>query len=143
MDIRIIRASPDDLPALAEINRLAYCRETTAQFAFKNWPDDANMLEFFEARLAERLQNSGTQVFKAVDTATSNILGFVCLTLEKDKEAGVGSQEPALEITPTAKIMQQLPSYLNHDFVLKSGAEVEEMKSLMEGGEHYCKCLPC
>lgn len=139
MAIAIIGARPDDLPALAEINRLAYCRETTAIFAFKDWPDEANMLEFFKARLAGRFENSGTQVFKAVDTATSTILGFVCLTLEKDKEAGIESQEPALTITPTAKIMQQLPPYLNHEFVLESGAEVEEMKGLMGGGEHYCK----
>lgn len=99
------------------------------------------MLEFFKARLAERFENSGTQVFKAVDTTTSTILGFVCLTLEKYKEAGIGSQEPAMDITPTAMIMQQLPSYLSHEFVLKSGAEVEGMKSLMGSGEHYCKCI--
>lgn len=141
MAITITAARRDDLPALAEINRLAYCRETTAQFAFKDWPDDKNMLEFFKARLAERFENSGTQVFKAIDTATNTILGFVCLTLERDKEAGIGSQEPAVDITPTAKIMQQLPSYLNHEFVLKSGADVEEMKKLMGGGEHYCKYL--
>lgn len=75
MAITIIRARMDNLPALAEINRLAYCRETTAMFAFKDWPDDANMLEFLKARLAERFENSGTQVFKAVDTATSTIWG--------------------------------------------------------------------
>ncbi|KAG6364632.1 hypothetical protein INS49_006235 [Diaporthe citri] len=121
MAVTITTAHPDDLPALAEINRLAYCRETTAQFAFKDWPDDASMLEFFKARLAERFENSGTQVFKAVDPATSTILGFVCLTLEQDKEAGIESQEPALKITPTAKIMQQLPPYLNHEFVLRAG----------------------
>lgn len=136
----IDKACPDDLPALAEINRLAYCRETIAQFAFRDWPDDKNMFEFFKARLAERFQHSGTQVFKAVDTVTSTISGFVCLTLEKGNGAGTGSQKPATDITPTAKIMEQLPSYMNHEFVLKSGVEIEEMKGHMGGGEHYCEC---
>lgn len=143
MAITIERACADDLPALAEINRLAYCRETVAQFAFKNWPDDKNMYEFFKARVSERLEQPATQVFKAFDTGTSTILGFVCLTLERGNEAGVGAQKPATDITPTAKIIQQLPSYMDHEFVLKSGAEIEEMKRLMVGGEHYCKCQPC
>lgn len=142
MAVTIAKASLDDLPALAEINRLAYCRETIAQFAFKDWPDDKNMFEFFKARLAERFDHPATQVFKAVDTATSTISGFICLTLEKGKEVGVGAQKPATDMTPTAKIMQQLPPYMNHKFVLESGAEIEKMKSLMGGEkEHYCKCL--
>lgn len=142
MALTITTASSDDLPALAEINRLAYCRETIAQFAFKDWPDDKNMFQFFKARLAERFEHPDTQVFKAVDTATDTISGFVCLTHEKGKQAGNGSQEPSADITPTAKIMQQLPSYMNQEFVLKSGAEIEEMRGLMGGGEHYCKCPP-
>lgn len=141
MAVTITRARCDDLPALVEINRLAYCRETTAQFAFKDWPDETNMSEFFNARLAEHFEHSGTQVFKAVDTAINTILGFVCLTLEKGNEAGNRYQKPATEVTPTAKIMQQLPPYMDHEFVLKTGAEIEAMKSRMGDGEHYCECL--
>lgn len=141
MSVTIARTRSDDLPALVEINRLAYCRETTAQFAFKDWPDETNMSEFFKARLAERFEHPSTQVFKAVDTATNTILGFVCLTLEEGNEARNGSQKPAMEMTPTAKVMQQLPPYMDHEFVLKTGAEIEEMKSHMGGGEHYCECL--
>lgn len=140
MTVVIARACLEDLPALAEINRLAYCRETVAQFAFKDWPDDKNMFEFFKARLSERFENAATQVFKAVDMGTNTISGFVCLSLEKGNEAGVGARKPATDLTPTAKIIQQLPPYLNHEFVLKSGAEIEEMKNLMRGGERYCMC---
>lgn len=136
MTVRIARACPEDLPALAEINRLAYCRETVAQFAFKEWPDDKNLFEFFKARLSERFEHAATQMFKAVDTGANTISGFVCLSLEKGNEAGVGAQKPATDLTPTAKIIQQLPPYMNHEFVLKSGAEIEEMKGLMRGGEH-------
>lgn len=141
MAVTIERACQDDLPALAEINRLSYCRETVAQFAFKDWPDDKNMFEFFEARVSERFEHPATQVFKAVEKATDKILGFVCLTLEKGNEVGVGAQKPTTDISPTAKIIQQLPPYMDREFVLKSGAEIEEMKSLMKGGEHYCKCV--
>lgn len=130
--VTIDRAWRGNLPALAEINRLVYCRETIAQVAFR--PDDKNMFEFSRARLSERYQRSGTQVFKVLDTLTSTLAGFVCLTLEKRNEAETGSQKSATEIAPTVKIMQQLPSYMNHEFVLKSGAEIEEMKGHMEAG---------
>ncbi|KUI64391.1 hypothetical protein VM1G_12078 [Cytospora mali] len=114
-------------------------RETIAQFAFKDWPDKDNMSDFFKARLTERFAHLNTQVFKATDTTTRCILGFICLTLEgaKEVQVGVGSQEPAPDLTPTAKMMQQIPPYFNQEFVVKTGAEVEQMKSLMEGEEHY------
>lgn len=139
MTVTIARACPEDLPALAEINRLKYCRETVVQFAFENWPDEKNMFKFFKARLSKRFEHAATQVFKAIDTGTNTISGFNCLSLEKGNEAAVGAQKPATDLTPTAKIIQQLPPYMDHEFVLKSGAEIEEMKGLMRGGEHDCK----
>ncbi|KAJ4416988.1 hypothetical protein N0V82_006437 [Gnomoniopsis sp. IMI 355080] len=139
----ITQARLDDLPALAEINRAAYYRETIAQFAFKDWPDKENMFEFFKARLAERFSHTNSQVFKATDTTTGAVSGFICLTLEGagKEQVGVAAQEPSPGATPTAKVMQQLPSYFNREFVVKTGAEVEQMKSLMDGEEHYCKRL--
>ena len=53
METTIARAVLTDLPVLAEINRLAYLRETVAQFAFINWPDEAHMLNFFMTRVEE------------------------------------------------------------------------------------------
>lgn len=142
MACSINRAGPDDLPALAEINRSAYYRETIAQFAFKDWPDKNNMFEFFKARLTERFAHASTQVFKATDTA-GRVSGFICLTLEgAEKAVDDGSQEPASDLTPTAKMIQQIPPYFNQEFVVKTGAEVEQMKkSLMGSQEHYCKHL--
>lgn len=46
MQIALTRAVITALPVLAEINRLAYLPETIAQFAFTDWPDEANMLGF-------------------------------------------------------------------------------------------------
>lgn len=139
MGLSIAQAGLEDLPALAEINRAAYYQETIAQFAFKNWPDKANMFDFFKARLAERFSHANSQIFKAIDTATGFISGFICLTLEgAGKEpVGVAAQEPAPDLTPTAKMMQQIPPYFNQEFVVKTGAEVEQLKSLMNGEEHY------
>ena len=134
MEITITRATISDLPVLADINRLAYLPETTAQFAFTNWPDEADMLEFFTGRVHERLNDADTQVFKAVEIATGKILGFVCWTLERGNEGlqlqGFGE---------AAASHQSPPPFLNMKFIMASGADIESLKSLMKGSRHYCE----
>lgn len=90
--------------------------------------------------MTELFAHASTQIFKATDTTTGCILGLICLTYEGAKgEVGVGFQERAPDLTPTARVMQQIPPYFNQDFVVKTGAEVEQLKSLMGGQEHYCE----
>lgn len=148
--ITISNAGTDDLPFMADINRSAYFRETIAQFAFRDWPEcKDDMLDFFKARLTERFAHTDTQIFKATDSLSGAILGFVCLSTEGPKEmledsAGEGAVPygPKANLSPTARIMQQIPPYFNQEFVIKTGAEVEGMKkALMEGQKHHCKHL--
>ncbi|KAI9640369.1 hypothetical protein NHQ30_011114 [Ciborinia camelliae] len=142
MDIALQNASLDDLPVLAEINRQAFMPELSAQIAFKNWPDVENMRAFFAARLRERFLNPDTKVFKAVDGAAGTIAGFVCWTLEigEEDEETSGSVAPAdARTNPTQHAVEQMPDFLNLDFVMSSGAEIERMKRRMGGSTHYCK----
>jgi len=146
MAVKIERANLDDLPALAEINRLSYMGETISMFAFKDWPDEKNMREFFMARLRIRFDTTGTQVFKATDARTSKIVGFVCWTLEQGETADAKLDKPlAASKTPTASLVQveQMPPFLHRDFVIKTGAEVEELREFMKGEKHYCKFSSC
>ncbi|KAJ8070663.1 hypothetical protein OCU04_001034 [Sclerotinia nivalis] len=138
MEITLQNASLDDLPVLAEINRQAFMPELSAQIAFKNWPDVENMRVFFAARLRERLINTDTKVFKAVDVATGIITGFVCLTLEIGDEESSGSVKPAdAKKNPTQHAIEQIPDFLDLEFVMSSGAEIELMKKRMGGSKHY------
>ena len=137
MDITLIRADATDLPVLAEINRLAYLPETIAQFAFTNWPDEANMLDFFTARVKDRLHDPDTQVFKAVEAATGRIAGFMCWTLEPENEGKPGSGVPVP--TPTSNAAQQMPAGLNMEFIMTTGAEIETLRNHMKGTTHYCE----
>ena len=138
MEIKIQNAALDDLPVLAEINRLAYTPETTAQIAFAHWPDEENMRVFFAARVKEKMLNADTQIFKAVDVATGTITGFVCWTLETGDEEKPGFGEPA-DQNATSHAIQQVPDFLNLDFVMTSGAQIETLKQLMKGSKHYCE----
>ena len=140
MDVALVQASVDDLPALAEINRLAYTPETIAMFAFKNWPDEINMRNFFMARLKDRISGHDTEVFKAVNPVTNEIFGFVCWTLEDKDEVKSGFAEPVPNSTVIAAL--QMPDFLNVDFLVTTGKEVNEMKKLMSGSKHYCKYSP-
>lgn len=140
VEIKLEVASLDDLPSLAEINRQAYTPELSAQIAFTRWPDVENMRIFFTARVRERLLDTGTQVFKAVDVLTGNITGFVCWTLEtgEEEKPGVG-ESMGKKPDPTQHAIQQIPDFLNMEFVMASGAEIEQLMQLMKGRKHYCK----
>ncbi|MCJ1237778.1 hypothetical protein MMC14_005765, partial [Varicellaria rhodocarpa] len=134
MEITLTHADIDDLPVLAEINRLSYLLETANQFAWKNWPDEAGMLKFFMARVKERFSHPDTLIFKTIDTATGEVVGFLCWTREHGSEdkSEVAGPVP----TPTATANHQMPAELNMEFIVTTGAEVEKLRSYMEG-EHY------
>jgi len=87
------------------------------------------------ARVEDRSQLSDTQVFKAVEAALGDIVGFVCLTLEHGNEdkPGFGVLVP----TPTATATHQMPPGLNISFIMTTGAGVESLKSHMKGMKHY------
>lgn len=95
------------------------------------------MLAFFTSRIKERFQTPDTQVFKAVEAGTKTIAGFICLTLESGEESGKGEEV----LDPTQKVMHQIPEFLNLEFVISSGNEIEGLKALMKGSTHYCEFI--
>ncbi|KAG9237898.1 acyl-CoA N-acyltransferase [Amylocarpus encephaloides] len=129
---------PQDIPVLGELNRLAYTPELASRFAFRNWPDVDNARQFYRARVTERMAHPASKVFKAVDIATGEILGFVALTLEEaeDGHEGFGDVVKAME-NPTMKAVQMLPEFLNQEFILTSGAMIKGLQDRMKGGRHY------
>jgi hypothetical protein len=131
MSIVISLASRDDLPALAEVNRSGYSSELPSRFAHKNWTDTSFMLNFFKGRLAARFDHRGTQVFKASDANTGEIVGLACWTRE---DATSDADQ-----TPTGAVIQQMPPHVNVDFIKAVGAEVEQLRDLMKGEDHYCE----
>ena len=138
MELTLSRATIDDLPDLAEINRLSYLPETTAQFAFIDWPAEENMRSFFSIRIKDRLDHLGTQVFKAAIPVTQEIVGFVCWTLEQANEDNSEMTKPVP--TPTAVAVHQIPPGLNMEFVKTNAAEMEKMNGHRKGMKHYCEC---
>lgn len=129
MSITITLATPADLPVIAAINLAAYSEELAFRFAHKNWRDTTALLPFFTARLAIRLGSATSQVFKAVDIASQEVLGFICWT----RESGEGAT-----VVPTAQMMERIPQSMNKDFVVESGKVIEEMMEHMRGEQHYC-----
>jgi hypothetical protein len=129
--VNITRADRDDLPGLAEINRLAYAEEMTTKFAFNEKANEQNTFEFFKARLASRFDHAQSQLFKATDSATDKIVGFACWTREQGGNELGGP-------TPTGGILQQMPPYFNADFVIATGVEIEQLREHMKKEDHYC-----
>ncbi|KAI0514691.1 acyl-CoA N-acyltransferase [Xylaria bambusicola] len=129
MAVTIALANREDLPALAEINRSAYSQELPSRFADKNWTDVNYMLNFFKGRLAARFNHVGTQVFKAIDPASGNIVGFACWTHE------IAGDE--VDQTPTGTMVQKMSSSVKVEFMRTVGAEIEQLREHMKGEERY------
>ena len=113
---KIVTATPDDLPSLTEINLLAFMRECTAQIAFPGWPEQGIMQKFIMAGLQDDLLNPHTQVFKAVEASTDEILGFLCLKLEQSHEDE--SYKVESEPNASAKTLEEMAPSLNMPFVM-------------------------
>ncbi|KAE9377068.1 acyl-CoA N-acyltransferase [Stipitochalara longipes BDJ] len=138
IDVTLSHADITDLPVLTEINRLAYMQETISMIAFKNWPAETNMFNFFQSRIKARMETPNTQVFKAV-TETGEIAGFVCWTLEPEKVIDEAAVElPGMDFDgPTGKAMQQMKEIFNMEFIMASAPEMENMSNLIKGKKHY------
>jgi len=140
IEVTLSDADPTDLPVLAEINRLAYMAETISMIAFKKWPAETNMFNFFQSRIEARMKTPNTQVFKAT-TATGEIAGFICWTLELEKEIEkTGAEAPGPDPNgPTGKAMLQMQEIFNMEFVMSSAPDIKNMGNFMKGKKHYCE----
>ncbi|KAF4626415.1 hypothetical protein G7Y89_g11744 [Cudoniella acicularis] len=136
IEVDFVLADVSDLPSLAEIQLQAYNDESINRFAFTNWPDPANMLTFYKYMLKQRFASSSTRVFKAVESSTGEILGFMCWTLERgdDEEEKTKGNE---EADPLKTMMQELPPCLKMDFLKATAPEFEKLKNIMKGPRHY------
>ncbi|KAI9158369.1 hypothetical protein HJFPF1_06363 [Paramyrothecium foliicola] len=134
MSIVIAPVEQSDLPALADINRLAYSNEIISRFAWKNWPNDPSIIGFYNARVADRFGSAGTTMYKAVDSANGKIHGFVACTLEHPT-----AQEASPDGNPSSKFIGQLPPCMNLDFVKSAGGDIERMKNdkLKDDKSHF------
>ena len=140
-ETKIVTATPDDLSSLTEINLLAFMRECTAQIAFPGWPEKGIMQKFIMSGLQDDLLNPHTQVFKAVQVSTHEILGFVCLELERSHENESKSEAP--EPDASAKTIEEMAPSLNMPFVMAMEEASKSLKSHKAGTKHYCECSSC
>jgi hypothetical protein len=140
MEVSLSQADATDLPALAEINRLTYMQETISMIAFKNWPAETNMFNFFQSRIQQRMETPNSQVFKAT-TETGEIVGFICWTLEHEREfSEVAVEAPGLDPNdPTAKALEPMKHVFNMEFIKDAQGGVEALNKLIKGMKHYCE----
>ena len=140
MQLRVEAASLGDLPVLADINRLAFMRECTAQIAFPAWPDKDVMQKFFLASLEDDLRDPHTQVFKSVDEVASEhkIMGFVSLKLESGQDE-TPAAEKETKPSVSAKAIEEMAPNLNMPFVTAMGEASTALKSHKAGARHYCE----
>jgi len=91
MDVTISAADINGLPALVEVNFLAYYPEVITRFSFTTWPNEEAMRIAIRGRISDRLANPNSSVFNTVDVATGEIVGCVCWTLESGEDVLIPS----------------------------------------------------
>jgi hypothetical protein len=140
MEVTLSPADATDLPILAEMNRLVYMREAISMIAFKNWPAETNMFNFFQSRIKQLMETPNAYIFKAT-SETGEIVGFISCTLVHEKggvEAGAKAPSPDSN-GPTAKAMGQMEDIFNMEFMKGWAPVMESMKDLINGMKHYCE----
>ncbi|KAH8770569.1 acyl-CoA N-acyltransferase [Hyaloscypha finlandica] len=138
MEVTLSPADATDLPILAEMNRLVYMREAISMIAFKNWPAETNMFNFFQSRIKQLMETPNAYIFKAT-SETGEIVGFISCTLVHEKggvEAGAKAPSPESN-GPTSKAMGQMEDIFNMEFIKGWAPVMESMKDLINGMKHY------
>ncbi|KAI1261774.1 acyl-CoA N-acyltransferase [Xylariaceae sp. FL1019] len=136
MSIIVIAADRSkDIPRLAEISRRTFLQELPSTIAYNPSADKGGqgLLAFFEDRLEGRWDQPYAEVFKAVDEDQGDILGFVIWQREYVNDTQPDRQ-PANVVEKTP---QPLPSFMNADFLVATGAEVSVLKTHMKNEDHF------
>lgn len=127
--IVISEATEVDLPVLAEIITYSHMKELVMPFFFKDWPQITTIKPYYTARLQDKFLDPNSKLYKASDTATNEILGFVSMTLEEGKE------EVEKNITNPAGF--ELPADFDMKFAEVIIGALKELDSQMDGKRHY------
>ena len=140
MEITISRATPADLPRLAELNRLAYMYDAAVMVAFTHWPAEKEMHRFFLNSLRNIMQSPNNHFFKATSAASGEIVGFASLMLV---EGAAERVEPAPAVSlpggiKTAKEIEFKALGLDVEFMSEANGEILRLKRYMKGRKHYC-----
>jgi hypothetical protein len=130
--VRIQKSIPSDIPLLAPVLAASHVSETIMSFFFPDWPSTETIVQYMTARLEGKMAEPNSEIYKAVDESTGQILGMVIMTLQDSKEA------------PERKLANpgggfKVPTGFNYAF---AGDLIEGLKKLdgvMARKKHYSK----
>jgi hypothetical protein len=142
INVDFLLAEPSNLPQLAEINTLAYKDEQINRFAFRDWPNEANLRDFYHALIEQRQADPATRIFKAVDSSTREIVGFLCWTLEGGKDGKSNAESNDDSFAMVKSTMKKMGNYLDKEFMHATGPEYQKLKDIMQDSKHYCQFPP-
>jgi len=78
--IELSTATEADIPALVDIVTRCYICEATMPFLVSDWPETKTLRSLQEPRLQVKFKDPDSTHIKAVDTASGEIVGMVCMT---------------------------------------------------------------
>jgi hypothetical protein len=128
--VEFLEADETDIPALANISALSYVHETFNAFFFTDWPNQDAYKAYFLARVTQTVQDPLTKVFKVVDLASTEIMGFVCLTLSGGDTSHTKPTNPGGNFVP--------PPGFNLVFAAAVMSATAKLEDLFKGHKHYC-----
>ncbi|KAH8886221.1 acyl-CoA N-acyltransferase [Thozetella sp. PMI_491] len=131
MEAAITQADRADLSALAKVNQAAFMPETLSQIAFKKWPNEEHMTEFFQLRISQRFNHPPSKIFKAANPISGEIYGFTCWTLEDGDNLEEGRSEQTIEA------MRKVAEFMNLEYITALEEELKDSKCVVLGKKHY------
>lgn len=127
MSLSFLPAVVADIPVIAQINQAAYFPEAIGRFVFTDWPDPSTQNQYFLSRIQARFQNPESDLIKAADTSSGQIVGFGCLT-----HVAVGQPVENVSGIATAP-----PPHINLELIRYVSSEVGKLEAKVQGAAHF------
>jgi hypothetical protein len=126
LPVAVAKAVEADIPALAEINALSYLPEAICPFFFSGWPNPAPFISYCTSRAEKNFKDPSTEIYKVFDTQSSEILGFVCMSVSDGNKAHGGSANP-----------ENPPAGFNLEFGMYSAKKMATLGECVKGMKHF------
>ena len=131
LPVTVAKAVEADIPALAEINALAYLKEMIMPILLADWPNLAPLVSYFTARIAHYLKDSNTDLYKIFDSGSNEVLGFVCMSNSDGEKQHVRQNNPGGDFEPPAEIG------LNFEFATALVQIIAKLEECVKGAKHF------
>lgn len=131
----ILRVEKEDLPFIANFIRTAKLRLSINRLLFQDWPNEPIQTRMYTRAVTSGFEDPSTESFKAVDTASNEIIGYSVLARKRPAQ-----EKPKYDLSTSSA--QDTPEGLNPALFAEVMTASVEIAKETENMDHFGKHAP-